>query len=315
LLELLPAGLGYPEDRKRFWDRYQTDLHALDLAPEAGEVNPASVEAQRHQQKHFDWYGGNDKQTYSGYEQMPFWKAIDADTFADWRRQVRPGSWLLDVGCAQGRSTFNFMDLPINIVGFDISKVLIRQAIQRYRQQAYAADATFFVGDGSNFPFRSESFDYVLIYGVLHHLPDPAKTCGDIARVLKPGGMYFGSENNQTVFRSLFDLLMKINTLWYDEPGAHSVISARQLSQWFANTPVRVECGTRVFVPPHLVNWLGKSLGTWLLHGSDRVGGLLPFLRNQGGLIMIRGYRTGESAATADRPGQNKSLKTENITT
>lgn len=298
LLELLPRNLAYREDRYRFWTRYRDRLQPLGLQPLSAAADHSTVEAQRKQQEHFDWYAGNDLQTYTAYEQMPFWQAVDALTFDGWRRQVRPGKWLLDVGCAQGRSTFHFMDLPLHVVGFDISKVLVRQAIRRYRQGRYAADATFFVGDGSRLPFLPESFDYVLIYGVLHHLPDPARTCREVARVLRPGGVYFGSENNQTIFRTIFDLLQRLNPLWHEEAGAQPLISAGELRQWFAATDVRLECHTHVFTPPHLVNLLGQRYGRSLLHVTDWLGRRLPFLRNNGGLITVRGQCTAQAPAS-----------------
>ena len=71
---------------------------------------------------------------------------------------------------------------------------------------------TFLTADGSTaFPFRENSLDYVVIYGVLHHLPNPGAAFREAIRVLKPGGVYFGSENNRSAFRGLFDLMMKIN--------------------------------------------------------------------------------------------------------
>jgi SAM-dependent methyltransferase len=297
LLELLPPGLAYVQDRQRFWEAHGTPLRQLGLQPFA-VTDPSAVEAQRIQQQHFDWYAANDRQTYSSYEQMPFWRAVDAAVFAEWRRQVRPGGWLLDVGCAQGRSTIHFMDLPLHIVGFDVSKALVRQALDQYRRQGYAARATFFVGDGARLPFVPQSFDYVLIYGVLHHLPDPAATCRQVAEVLRPGGLYFGSENNRTVFRRLFDLLMKLNPLWHEEAGAQPLIAAGDLRRWFAGTPVQTTSGTRVFVPPHLVNLLGGRWGRRLLRLTDLLGRWTPFVRNHGGLIMIQGRHTGSAAAT-----------------
>lgn len=301
LLELLPPDLAYHEDRRRFWQRCQTELSALGLeAPAQQAAEPSAAEAQRHQQQHFDWYGNNDGQTYGSYSEMPFWRAVDDLTFADWKKQVRPGGWLLDVGCAQGRSTFPFMDLPLHIVAFDISKVLIRQAVARYRSRPHQAEATFFVGDGSRLPVRDQSFDHMLFYGVLHHLPDPAHTCREIARILKPGGSFFACENNRTIFRGLFDLLMKVKLLWKDEPGTHSLMTAADLRQWFAQTDVQLDCSTRVFAPPHLVNLLGYGLGSRFLRGSDWLGRAVPFLQKSGGLLLIRGRRGGANGASPE---------------
>jgi len=58
----------------------------------------------------------------------------DTIAFDNWRKDIRPSTRLLDIGCAQGRSTYKLMDLNVQIVAFDISKRLIRQAIERYRQ-------------------------------------------------------------------------------------------------------------------------------------------------------------------------------------
>jgi ubiquinone/menaquinone biosynthesis C-methylase UbiE/uncharacterized protein YbaR (Trm112 family) len=298
LLELLPPELAYREDRDRFWHARRAQLQALGLKPAADAAEAGAADAQRKQQEHFDWYASNEVQSYSAYEQMPFWEAVDRKAFRDWRREVRPGGWLLDVGCAQGRSIFNFMDLPLHLVGFDVSKACVREAILRYRGGRCRAEASFFAGDASSLPFAAESFDYVLIYGVLHHLPEPGATAREVARVLKPGGVYFGSENNQTLFRRVFDLMMKLSPLWHEEAGTQPLIGAADLREWFRGTPVRVRTGTQVFVPPHLVNLLGRRWGSLLLGLADRVGGLLPVIRHNGGLIVIRGERGAAPATT-----------------
>jgi len=291
LLELLTGRLSYHEDRQRFWDRFSDRLAKLGLRPDADRGDTTSARLQATQQQHFDWYANNTTQTYGEYEQSSFWQAADKLAFEAWRQEIRPGSWVLDIGCAQGRSTFKLMDLDIDIVGFDVSKNLIRQAIQRYRTGTHAGRATFFVADASTFPFVDEVFDYVLVYGVLHHLPDPSATCREVARVLKRGGAYFGSENNQTVFRAPFDLLQKIKPIWHEEAGPEALISDQTLRQWFQPTTVSIETTTRVFLPPHLINLLSGSAGYGLLRSTDRIGRAIPFIRDNGGLILVHGTK------------------------
>lgn len=184
---------------------------------------------------------------------------------------------------------FNFTDLPVQIVGFDISKDMVQEGMARYRAERKAAKVSFFIGDASFLPFEDRVFDFVLGYGVLHHLPDPPKTCQEIARVLKPGGIYFGSENNETILRSLFDLLQRLRPAWNEEAGKEPLISSAMLKDWFGAS-LAVETRSHVFLPPHLVNLVGPHLAGGFLQTTDLVFRLSP-LRGHGGLITFTGRK------------------------
>jgi ubiquinone/menaquinone biosynthesis C-methylase UbiE len=51
-------------------------------------------------------------------------------------------------------------------------------------------------GNVFTLPFPSRSFDIVIANSVLHHLPDLPQMTLEIARILKPGGLYIGREPN-----------------------------------------------------------------------------------------------------------------------
>ena len=292
LLDLLVGELAYRQDREQFWQAHASRLEALGLRPDDGGTAEAQQDLQAVQQNHFDWYADNDTQSYSTYEQLPFWRAVDALTFGPWRTEIKPGSWLLDVGCAQGRSTFKLMDLDLDVIAFDVSKRSLQQGVAKYLAGDYSARASFVAADASRFPFADGAFDYVLVYGVVHHLPDPAKACQEVARVLKHQGVYFGSENNRTIFRAFFDLLQKLRPLWHEEAGPEPLISANDLNTWFQKTGVEVATRTSVFLPPHIVNLAStESSSVRLLNAFDRLGHALPGLGRQGGLILIRGQK------------------------
>ena len=287
ILELLPPGLAYAEDRARFWASHAKELSGLGLAAEAPAGDAAHAEEVRRQQEHFDWYADNETQTYDAYEATPFWRAADRIAFSDWRSRVRPGGRLLDVACAQGRSTLPWMDLDLDILAFDISKRLVRQARDRLRRCGGRARVELCVADGSRFPFVSDRFDHVVTYGVLHHLPDPAEACRQIARVLKTGGTYFASENNKTFLRGAFDALQKVWPLWHEEAGAEPLISEEDLRRWLRPHGFAVTTRTSVFLPPHLVNLLGRRAGAAALDATDRLLRAVPRLGRQGGLVLV----------------------------
>lgn len=290
LLDLLVGPLAYDEDRARFRARYAAPMARLELSASAG-VKDGGSELQAKQQAHFDWYSANEQQSYLEYEHLPFWVAVDALTFAEWRPKIRAGGWLLDVGCGNGRGTFKVMDLDLGIIAFDVAKAAVRQGLKRYRERPWAARAAFLAADASSFPVRSASMDHVLVYGVLHHVPDPRIACREVARVMKPGGLYLGSENNTTAFRSLFELLQRVNPLWYEEAGPEALISAASVRDGFAATDVDVRTRSFVFVPPHLANLLPARAAERLLAWTDRFAAAVPWLRDNGGLILIEGRK------------------------
>jgi SAM-dependent methyltransferase len=300
VLDLLMGELAYADDRRAFAARHAADLRALDLVADPSPADKQGESAlQSKQQAHFDWYAANEKQSYLEYEQMPFWEAVDAITFAEWRPRFTPGSWLLDVGCGNGRSTFKVADLDLNVLAFDVSKGAIRQAEERARAAHPTARLSFLVADARRFPIKDAVMDHVLIYGVLHHVPDPREACREVARVLKSGGVYFGSENNETIFRAIFDKLQKLKPLWYEEAGPEALISDTTVRQAFASTGVSVSTRSSIFVPPHLINLLPRQWGPTILRVSDRLGRAVPGVSSNGGLIVIEGVKDAAPTASA----------------
>ena len=189
LLELVPAELMDIEAAEAFAKRHSDDFKKSGVNTEyAGRKKEGGSEfsrdfsAQLAQRKHFDWYAGRLNGNYTDYAETPFWKAVDAATFYHWGPIINRSHWLLDVGCANGRSVFPLVDEKRIVVGFDISKRMIRQSIERAEKEDCAERVSFFVSDGSSLPFKDVSFDCVQTYGVLHHLPIKYFVCygGDV---------------------------------------------------------------------------------------------------------------------------------------
>jgi len=303
VLEFLRPELQYRDDRKNFRARHHQELKALGLLESESKAASRDLDGLgliQAQQHHFDWYAENDKQAYDSYAAMPFWKVVDRRTCAIWNAKIqaepqagRPAKLLLDVGCAQGRSALMVAQAGVRVIGFDISKRMVKQAYVNFNEPCkQPGEYDFLVADGSRFPFQSGVFDYALVYGVLHHLPDPSAACKEIVRVLKAGGVYFGSENNRTIFRRIFDLLQRLSPAWHEEAGAQPLMSSNEFVHWFQGTGLAIQTSSTVFVPPHLVNVLGVKAGGFVLGATDAILTALPFLSGQGGLILVEGTKT-----------------------
>jgi ubiquinone/menaquinone biosynthesis C-methylase UbiE len=115
-----------------------------------------------------------------------------------WKAQLSDSdSWILDIGCGTGINNFVLPNQHV-FAAFDISKEVIQRDTEEAGARGMMANTTFFVADGEFLCFKDDSFQFAQTFGALHHLPNPAQAIKDNLRILKPGGVYFGVENNKT---------------------------------------------------------------------------------------------------------------------
>ena len=104
------------------------------------------------------------------------------------------GQRALDLGCGGGRVTHFLREMGADVVGADISRNLIHVARQRDR------DIDFCLGDAALLPFDEESFDVVVFahnsLDCVYPKDERIKACHEVARVLRPGGLFIFSSHN-----------------------------------------------------------------------------------------------------------------------
>ncbi len=287
VLVLTVPELQDPARYSSFCSRFQEVLGSLGLGNDVtvfANGKSSSYEAQLTQREHSDWFAANPDLTYSEYAQKPFWRAVDELTFRRWSALPAEGDWVLDVGCANGRSTFRLARPGITVVGLDISEVMVRDAVRIANGQGLHAWTSFLVADADAFPFADEQFNCAMTYGVLHHLPNPMKSCAEIHRILKVNGLFLAVENNESFLRPVFDCLMRVFPLWNEKAGAEPLISEEKMRTWHVGLWVSIRLWYRVYLPPHVFNAMGFRASYWLMKVSDSVGNSLPWFRKAAGL-------------------------------
>lgn len=107
----------------------------------------------------------------------------------------------LDVGCGGGIITEDLAKISDQVFGVDISGSSLNTA--RLHAEQNELKINYQKAYAENLPFESDSFDLVTCCDVLEHVDDVDKAISEIARVLKPGGVFVYDTVNRTLFSYL----------------------------------------------------------------------------------------------------------------
>ncbi|HEX9758664.1 MAG TPA: class I SAM-dependent methyltransferase [Nitrospiria bacterium] len=124
------------------------------------------------------------------------WPVEEPSPFViDFLRKVSlPGKHLrvLDLGCGEGRHTFLFAQKGWRTVGVDYQPLALERANKIAKQKNIRPGFSFVLGDLSHLPFRFQSFDALVDFGVLHHVPrrDTPHYLKTVISLLKSNGFF-----------------------------------------------------------------------------------------------------------------------------
>lgn len=105
------------------------------------------------------------------------------------------GREVLEVGCGRGGGSSFLMRYlqPRSVVGVDF----VPGAVEYCRRQHAVPGLEFRVGDAEQLPFADASFDVVVNVESSHCYGSVPKFLGEVARVLRPGGMFLFADMRQ----------------------------------------------------------------------------------------------------------------------
>lgn len=100
---------------------------------------------------------------------------------------------VLEIGCGQGVGAKIIYSLfaPQQYVGIDLDPRMIKRARQK---GSGLKNATFAEGDASSLEFEDGSFDLVVDFGIIHHIPNWKDALAEVHRTLKADGEFLFEE-------------------------------------------------------------------------------------------------------------------------
>lgn len=113
-------------------------------------------------------------------------------------RRRAPGGCLLDIGTGSGLVTRCAEGLFALRIGIDLSPKILAT-----NRKAFDLGVT---ADVDVLPFADNSFDVVTCFAVLHHLYAFEGLVSEVARVLRPGGIFYSDHDMDVAFSKRFRL-------------------------------------------------------------------------------------------------------------
>jgi len=102
------------------------------------------------------------------------------------------GGEALEIGCGAGFvSAHVARTYGMNVVATDSDQQMLDIARKKNGSES---KVSFSIADASALPFGEATFDLVIAQNVLHHVPDWRKATDEVARVLRPGGLFVFSD-------------------------------------------------------------------------------------------------------------------------
>lgn len=115
---------------------------------------------------------------------------------------------ILEIGCGNGVGTKLIKKhfAPKKIHAIDLDAKMITLAKQKNQNSSN----TFQVADATLLPFKDNSFDAIVDFGVIHHIPNWKDALKEMKRVLKPNGELIIEDLSIDTFSTIIGRFLKL---------------------------------------------------------------------------------------------------------
>ena len=123
-------------------------------------------------------------------EKRDIFNFIDETKIERLRPFLPPGGRAIEIGAGSGRLLIRIgLERPYQLVALDYATYAARAVRENLSRAGREGSVVF--GDARTLPFADASYDVVLSGGLLEHFRDPLPVLREMARVLRPGGLFY----------------------------------------------------------------------------------------------------------------------------
>jgi len=112
---------------------------------------------------------------------------------------IRPGMKALELGCASGWLTLALAQAGADATGMDLSEksLSVGRAYYESIRPTVSGTVTYAPVDMNHLQLPAETYDVIVVKGVLHHLVNLDQVIREVHRSLKPGGLLWVDDTNR----------------------------------------------------------------------------------------------------------------------
>ena len=178
-------------------------------------------------------------------------KACFAYLTSEERRWLRDKK-LIEIGCGSGRETAEIwlhLGGETSITGVDPVPGMLKLAQDNFSELLKETDPThppltdknkpvFKEGSATQLPFEDNSFDASFWAFMLHWTADPKKAISEAVRVVRPGGLIFGSQTFKPYVNQYLDLVVRSSR------NSNGFFWREEYIKWFAEEGLEIDIAT-----------------------------------------------------------------------
>jgi predicted TPR repeat methyltransferase len=142
------------------------------------------------------------------------------------RDHARAGQSILDIGIGTGLGSLPFRAAGLNVFGMDVSQDMLDACGRKGFTHLKRHDLT-----DPPYPYQSASVDHAVCVGVLQFFSDLSTVFGEIARILKEGGVFVFVVGDRTENEAA-DVVVGVDSAKSDRPITMYRHTQRQISGW-----------------------------------------------------------------------------------